>query len=169
LSLKTKVDDLLVVWPQNHWDGLLRFGIKTGGDSFLRFGLKTGGFGFFRFGLQNQQLRFGDLGHKITTTVSLFGPQNQVGDGLSVAPQNRWEDDTARGTHQDPAASFTRKQVRIGFSSLASRLAEVQPWVVDVAPSWRLRRDQVEDRRVDATCCIGLFYPKIIVLYVLGP
>jgi hypothetical protein len=22
LSLKTKVDDLSVIWPQNHWDGL---------------------------------------------------------------------------------------------------------------------------------------------------
>jgi hypothetical protein len=38
---------------------------------------------------QNRQLWFGDLGHKITATVSWFGPQNQVGFGLSVAPQNR--------------------------------------------------------------------------------
>jgi hypothetical protein len=109
------------------------------------------------------------LGLKITTTISLFGPQNQVGDGLSVAPQNRWEDETARGTHRDPAASFERKQVGIGFSSLASRLAKVQPWVVDVVPSWSLHRDQVEDGWVDATGCIGLFYPKIIIFYVLGP
>jgi hypothetical protein len=29
------------------------------------------------------------LAHKITVTVSWFGPQNQVGDGLSVAPQKR--------------------------------------------------------------------------------
>jgi hypothetical protein len=41
-----------------------------------------------QFGPQNRQLRFGDLAHKITVTVSLFGPQNQVGYGLSVAPQN---------------------------------------------------------------------------------
>jgi hypothetical protein len=33
--------------------------------------------------------RFGDLGLKITATVSWFGPENQVGFGLSVAPQNR--------------------------------------------------------------------------------
>jgi hypothetical protein len=32
---------------------------------------------------------FGDLGLKITATVSWFVPQNQVGFGLSVAPQNR--------------------------------------------------------------------------------
>jgi hypothetical protein len=43
----------------------------------------------FRFGPQNRQLRFGDLGLKIITTVSWFGPQNHVGFGLSVAPQNR--------------------------------------------------------------------------------
>jgi hypothetical protein len=42
---------------------------------------------------QNRQLRFGDLGLKITTTVSWFRPQNQSDDGLSVAPQNRWEED----------------------------------------------------------------------------
>jgi hypothetical protein len=38
---------------------------------------------------QNRQLWFGDLGLKITATVSWFGPQNQAGFGLSVAPQNR--------------------------------------------------------------------------------
>jgi hypothetical protein len=42
-----------------------------------------------RFWPQNQQLRFGDLGLKIIATVSCFGPQNQAGFGLSVAPQNR--------------------------------------------------------------------------------
>jgi hypothetical protein len=43
----------------------------------------------FRFGPQNWLLWFDDLGLKITTTVSLFGPQNQAGFSLSVAPQNR--------------------------------------------------------------------------------
>jgi hypothetical protein len=90
-----------VVLPQNHWDGFLWFGLKTGGEGFLRFGLKTGGSGFSRFGLkiggsgffrfvpQNRQLTFGDFGLKITATISWFGSQNQVGFGLSVAPQNR--------------------------------------------------------------------------------
>jgi hypothetical protein len=41
-----------------------------------------------RFGPQNRQLWFGDLGLKITVTVSWFVPQNQAGDILSVAPQN---------------------------------------------------------------------------------
>jgi hypothetical protein len=43
---------LSVVWPQNHWDDFLQFGLKTGGDSFLWFGLKTGGNGFSRFDLK---------------------------------------------------------------------------------------------------------------------
>jgi hypothetical protein len=46
LSLKTKVDSLLVVYPQNQWDDFSRFGFKTGGDGFLWFGLKIGGDGF---------------------------------------------------------------------------------------------------------------------------
>jgi hypothetical protein len=41
-----------------------------------------------QFGPQNWQLQFGDLGLKITMTVSWFGPQNQAGFDLSVAPQN---------------------------------------------------------------------------------
>jgi hypothetical protein len=52
LSLKTKVDGLCVVWPQNHSDGFRWFGLKTSGDGFHRFGLKTGGDGFSRFGLK---------------------------------------------------------------------------------------------------------------------
>jgi hypothetical protein len=40
----------------------------------------------FRFGLQNRQLRFGDLGIKITATIFWFDPQNQADFGLSVAP-----------------------------------------------------------------------------------
>jgi hypothetical protein len=42
---------------------------------------------------KNRQLRFGDLVLKITAAVSWFWPQNQVGYSLSVAPQNRQEED----------------------------------------------------------------------------
>jgi hypothetical protein len=37
-----------------------------------------------------------------------------------------------------------------------------------VAPSWRLRQVEVEDGRVDVTGCVGPFYPKIAIFYVLG-
>jgi hypothetical protein len=40
---------------------------------------------FSRFGPQNRQLRFSDLGLKITAIVSWFGPQNQASFGLLVA------------------------------------------------------------------------------------
>jgi hypothetical protein len=56
--LKTKVDGLLVIWPQNHWDGFLQFGLKTGGDGFLRFGLATGGDGFLLFNLKTDGSSF---------------------------------------------------------------------------------------------------------------
>jgi hypothetical protein len=46
------------------------------GGGFLGLCLKTGSYGF------------GDLGLKITGTVSWFVPQNQADLGLSVAPQN---------------------------------------------------------------------------------
>jgi hypothetical protein len=71
------------------------FSLKTKVNGFSWFGLKTGGYGscgltskplahVSQFGPQNRQLWFADLAHKITTTVSWFGLQNQVGYGLSV-------------------------------------------------------------------------------------
>jgi hypothetical protein len=80
---------------------------------------------FFWFGCQNWQLRFGNLGLKITMTVSWFEPQNQVGDGLSIVPQNRQEDESAWGTRRDLATCFMWKQVTLEFPNLASRLADV--------------------------------------------
>jgi hypothetical protein len=59
---------------------------------------------------------------KLTTAV-WFGPQNQVGYGLSVVPQNRWENEgSTQDTHRDLAACFAWKQVRLGFPSSASKL-----------------------------------------------
>jgi hypothetical protein len=40
--------------------------------------------------------------------------------------------------------------------------------VVHVAPSQRLRRDQVEDGWVDATGCVRPCCPYFVVFYVLG-
>jgi hypothetical protein len=71
LSLETKVDGLSVVWPQNHWDGFLRFGLKIGGNGFSRFYLKTSGSGFPAWT------------SKPTTTVWWLKPQNHS-DGFLV-------------------------------------------------------------------------------------
>jgi hypothetical protein len=38
--LKTKVNVLSVVWPQNHWDSFYQFGLKISGFMFPRLGLK---------------------------------------------------------------------------------------------------------------------------------
>jgi hypothetical protein len=43
-------------------------------------------------GLKTASYGFGDLGLKITVTVSWFGSQNQAVFGLSVVPQNRWRE-----------------------------------------------------------------------------
>jgi hypothetical protein len=48
------------------------------------------------------------------------------------------------------------------------KTGETRRRVVHVAPSWRLRRRQIEDGRVDATGCVRLCYPTFIVFSVLG-
>jgi hypothetical protein len=73
--------------------------------------------GFSQFGSQNRQLRFGDLDLKITATVSWFGPQNQVGFDLLVAPQNR------------------RREVSAGHASRSSGLLRVEASLARVCQS----------------------------------
>jgi hypothetical protein len=46
---------------------------------------------------------------------SWFGPPNQAGYGLSVAPQNQREDDLARGTRRDSARG-TRRDLAACFA-----------------------------------------------------
>jgi hypothetical protein len=114
-----------------------------------------------RFGPQNRKLRVGDLGLKITVTVSWFGLQNQAGLGLSVAPKTDGGR-TVRDMHRDLPTCFTWKQVVLAFPSLASRLAETRWWVVNVASSRRSHGVQVEDERVDVMGCVGPCYPYLL-------
>jgi hypothetical protein len=90
LCLKTKVNDLSVVWPQNHWNGFLQFDLKIGGDGFLVELQNQGGGGFFGLDLKTGIYGLVILGLKIITTVSWFEHQNQTCFDLSVVPQNRW-------------------------------------------------------------------------------
>jgi hypothetical protein len=76
---------------------------------------------------------------------------------------------SVRDMRQDLAACLAWKQVWLGFSRLAQRLAEARRWVVHVAPSRRLRWRQVEDGRVDATGCVGPCYPTFAIFNVLDP
>jgi hypothetical protein len=75
----------LPIWPQN----LCRRFLPVWPQNWL---LRVS-----RFGTQNQQLQFGDLDQEITAMISWFGPQNEAGYGLSVAPQNRREDEDDAG------------------------------------------------------------------------
>jgi hypothetical protein len=96
LSLKTKVNGLSAVWPQNHYDGFHRFALKTGGDGFHRFGLKTSKPVVIVFsGLASKPMAtvLSGLALKSVATVSpdltlkpvvsfLIEPQNQSGGGF---------------------------------------------------------------------------------------
>jgi hypothetical protein len=76
-----------------------------------------------RFGPQNRQLRFGDLCLKITMTVSWVGPQNQADDGLSVVPQNQWEEDSVG--HVSRSSGLLHLEASWdSISQFASKLAE---------------------------------------------
>jgi hypothetical protein len=78
---------------------------NQGGGGFSGLDLKTGNFGLVYLGL------------KITATVSWFEPRNQVGFGLSVAPQNR------------------RREVDAGHASRSSGLLHVEASLVRVSQS----------------------------------
>jgi hypothetical protein len=169
LWLKTKVDCLSVVWHQNRWDGVLviwpknhwvsfsQFGHKTGGDGFSCFGLKTGGLGF-----PGLDLKTGSYGLMIWAAKS---PLQFLGLILKtkqtlVCQMCQKTDGRMKMTHDmcwDLAACFSRKQVRIEFPSLASRLAEIRRCMMHVVPLRRSCEDQVKDGRVDVTGCVGLY------------
>jgi hypothetical protein len=78
-----------------------------------------GGAGFPSLGPQNRLLRFGDLGLKITTTVSWFEPQNHIDYDLSVTPQNRQEEDGVGHTLRSSILlRMDISQARVSQSSL---------------------------------------------------
>jgi hypothetical protein len=69
-----------------------------------------------------QQLWFGNLGLKITATVSWFGPQNQVNFGLSVVPQNRWREvDAGHASRSSGLFGMEASLARVFQSGLKTR------------------------------------------------
>jgi hypothetical protein len=58
-------------------------------------------------------------------------------------------------------------RARVSQSDLKIGGGTVQ--LVNMTSSRRLHRDQVEDGQVDAMGCVGPFYPKITIFYVLDP
>jgi hypothetical protein len=129
------------VWPQSWWVGFLGLKLKTDSCCLVIWSSKS-------------PRRFLGLDLKIKH-ASVYQLRHKTDGG--------W---TAWGTRRGLATCFTWKQVMLGFFSLASRLAEARRRVMHVAPSRRLRRDQVEDGWIDATGYIGPCYPYFTVFYV---
>jgi hypothetical protein len=100
--------------------------------------------------------------------VSWFGPQNQASCVLSVAPQNQREDkDSAE--HASRSSGLLHVEASRAWVSLSgSKTGGGVAWMVHMATSRRLRRDQVEDGRVDVMGHIGPCYPCFAVFIVLG-
>jgi hypothetical protein len=86
-----------------------------------------------------------------------------VGYGLSVAPQNRQENDDGTGYMLKSCGllGLGASRARVFQSSLKTGVGTT--WMVHVASSQRSCEDEADDRRVDATDCIGLFYPNYVV------
>jgi hypothetical protein len=87
LSLETKVSGLSMVWPQNHWDGFSRFGLKTGGGGFFDLGRKTDSFSLVIW-ISKSPRRFLDLVLKTKWTMICR---------LRIKTNERME--STRGTH----------------------------------------------------------------------
>jgi hypothetical protein len=77
LSLKTKVDSFSSVWASKPMATVCEW-----------FGLKTTQTVFTDLASKSVATVFSSLVSKLVAMVSWFGSQNQVGFGLSVAPQN---------------------------------------------------------------------------------
>jgi hypothetical protein len=119
---------------------------NQGGGGFPGLGLKIGSYSL-EIWVSKSPLLFLGLGLKIKkATVCRLHHKT---DGRATA----WD------TRRDLVVCFMWKQVRLGFFSLAARLADARRRVAHVAPSRRLRQNQVEDGRVDTTGCIELCYP----------
>jgi hypothetical protein len=112
------------------------------------------------------------LASKPVATVLLVWPQNHSvgfpGYDLSVAPQNRQEDEdnTGHASRYSGLLRLEASRARVSQSNLKTDGGTA--WMVHVASSQRSCEDEAKDRRVNATGCIGLFYPNFVVFVVFG-
>jgi hypothetical protein len=95
--------------------------------------------------------------------VSWFWRQNQVGYGLSIAPQNRWEDeaDAEPASRSSDLLRLEASQASVSQSSLKAGRGTTR--MVHVASSLRSHGDEAEDGWVDVMGCIRLFYPNFAI------
>jgi hypothetical protein len=90
-----------------------------------------------------------------------------VGYGLSVARQNRWEDEDGAGHASGSSGLLSLKASRVRVSQSGLKTDRGATWMVHVASPWRLHGDQAEDKWADSMGCIELFYPNFTVIVVL--
>jgi hypothetical protein len=92
-----------------------------------------------------------------------------VGYGLSIASQNQQEDgdDVRHASRSSGLLRLEVSQARISQSGL--KTGRDTAWMVHVPSSQRSCEDEAEDRQVDATGCIRLFYLNFVIFIVLGP
>jgi hypothetical protein len=69
---------------------------------------------------------------------SWFGPQNQAGDGLSGAPQNRWEDEDGVRHASRSSGLLCMEASRVRVSHFGLKSVGGTAWMVHVASSHRL-------------------------------
>jgi hypothetical protein len=89
--------------------------------------------------------------------------------GLSVAPQNQWEDEDGV-RHTLRSSSLLRLKVsraRVFQSGL--KTSGGTTWMVHMASSRRSCGDEAEDGWVDEMGCIGVFFPNFVIFIVLHP
>jgi hypothetical protein len=83
-------------------------------------------------------------------------------------PQNRWEEDSAgRASRSSDLLRLKASRARVPQSGLKTSGGVTR--MVYMASSWRSRTSEVEYGWVDATGCIGLFYPLLCHFCCIRP
>jgi hypothetical protein len=91
-----------------------------------------------------------------------------VGYGLSVTPQNQWEDEHGVGHASISSALLHLEASQARVSQSCLKTGRGTTWMVHVASSWRSHGDETKGGQVDATGCIGLIYPNFVIFVVLS-
>jgi hypothetical protein len=105
-------------------------------------------------------------------TVSWFGPQNQVGYGLSVAPQNRQEDKdgTRYASRSSGLLQLEASWARVFQSSLKTGGGATR--MVHMASPQRPRVSEAKDGRFNGVECgvvqVVPNYPYLVVIFFLA-
>jgi hypothetical protein len=99
--------------------------------------------------------------------VSWFGPQNQAGYGLSIAPQNRQEDEDDAGHVSRSSGLFRLEVSQAMVSQFGLKIGRGTMRMVHVESSRKLHQVEAKNGRVDAMGCVGPYYPNFAILYVL--